>query len=201
MEFLANLKLEVEIFVTKIADLFGVRVISSDQKESIIKYYKAKYGMANFVETGTYIGDMLWALKDDFESLVSIELSEVLYKRAKRRFSGVDNVKLIKGDSGSVIPKLLKGARVPTLFWLDAHWSGGSTAKADTRTPIQKELRAILKHKIKNHAILIDDADMFNGTYGYPSMSEVKKMVKELTPWYSVFIKDGIIRIVPIRKK
>ena len=201
MDFIADCKLEIEILSTKIANLFATRTISSGEKVLTIKYYKNKFSINNFVETGTYIGDTLWSLKDGFENLVSIELSRVLYRRAKRRFSGIKKVKLINGDSGEEIEKILKKIKQPTLFWLDAHWSGGSTAMADKRTPIVRELEAILRHKIKNHVVLIDDADMFNGEFDYPAVLEVRKTVKKLAPRHSISVKDSIIRIIPASKK
>ena len=51
------------------------------------------------VETGTFLGDMLAAMRDDFDSLTSIELSEELHSRAKRRFAGDPKITLLHGDS------------------------------------------------------------------------------------------------------
>ena len=40
-----------------------------------------------FVESGTFFGDMLSAVRPDFERLFSIELSPSLARRARRRFA------------------------------------------------------------------------------------------------------------------
>src|SRR5690606_34198623 len=51
-----------------------------------------KYGKENnyqvFVETGTYLGDMVEAQKKHFKQLISIELGEDLFNKAVDRFKG-----------------------------------------------------------------------------------------------------------------
>lgn len=39
-----------------------------------------------FIETGTYLGDMVWAMKDVFKQIYSIKLSDDLYKKAVKKF-------------------------------------------------------------------------------------------------------------------
>jgi len=56
------------------------------------------------------------------------------------------------------------------------------------------ELEAIQNHFIKNHVILIDDADDFIGKNGYPTLNEVQAILKRINPEYKVEVKDNIIR-------
>ena len=51
--------------------------------------------MKILVETGTYRGDMLDAMKDSFDTLYSIELSKELYDLARSRFKNVRHIQLI----------------------------------------------------------------------------------------------------------
>ena len=56
-------------------------------KQFIIRRYKEKYGARLFMETGTYLGDMVYAQRRVFDSIISIELGEelfifLLYKKA-----------------------------------------------------------------------------------------------------------------------
>jgi predicted O-methyltransferase YrrM len=99
-------------------------------KQQVIRNYAKDYGIKILVETGTLHGDMLEAMRKDFERLYSIELDEKLYKDAQKRFNGVNHIELIHGDSGVQLEFLLKKTE-PALFWLDGHYSGGITAKGE----------------------------------------------------------------------
>ena len=99
-----------------------------------VRFYVEKYQLKNFVETGTYVGDTLDYIAKAGIKCTSIELSKELYKAACNRFKGVGNIRLLQGDSGKVLPQLLEQISEPTLFWLDGHYSGGTTARGDAIT-------------------------------------------------------------------
>lgn len=109
------------------------------------------------------MGEMVEAQKLRFDKIYSIELGIDLYQKAKRRFKGNKSVTIINGDSGKVLPVLLEEISEPAIFWLDGHYSGGITAKADKECPIFEELDAIFKFNKFNHVLLIDDARCING--------------------------------------
>lgn len=155
------------------------------EKERVIREYKGGI----LVETGTYEGDMVKAMLDSFAEIYSIELSKELFKKAQKRFAEIKKVHLYQGDSGKILPQILKELKQPAVFWLDAHYSEGYTAKGEKETPIFKELGAILKFPHK--AILIDDARCFTGKNDYPTIEEIKTLVKGR----EVEVKDDIIRI------
>ena len=93
------------------------------------------------------------------------------------------------------MPKVLKDINKPCLFWLDAHYSGGSTAKGQTNTPVIDELECILNHKNGNeHVILIDDARLFVPENDYPAVEEIKNLVLSTCPNWTFKVKDDIIR-------
>lgn len=148
-------------------------------KETFVKKYKRRFKIKTFIETGTYLGEMVSAVKDSFDKIYSIELNEELYKKAKKDFARFDNIEILQGDGGEVLPKLLKSVNEPTLFWLDGHYSAGITSKGGLNTPIMKELEAILKHPVKQHIILIDDARLFNGAGDYPAYDEIAKIAEK----------------------
>lgn len=165
-------------------------------KQGVVKKYARTYNCQLFFETGTYLGDMIQVVKDDFKHIYSVELSEQLYRQAQLRFKNNNNITLLQGDSGKVIREVLKQIRESCLFWLDAHYSGGITATGNKNSPIIEEINTILKHSIKNHVILIDDARMFVGKDGYPELSEVKETVAMLRPELNITVEKDIIRIV-----
>ena len=51
------------------------------------------------------------------------------------------------------------------------------------------------RHPVKNHVILIDDARLFNGTNGYPTLGEVKEAAETTRPDFSFYVEQDIIRI------
>ncbi len=162
-------------------------------KQITVTEYKQKYGYNILVETGTYIGDMVEAQKKRFKQIISIELGFDIFEKAQKRFRNDKNVIIIQGDSGKVLPEILKGINEPAIFWLDGHYSGGETAKGSKACPIYEELKAILNSKI-NHVILIDDANLFIGKEDWLKIDRLIKYVKSRNEKYQVEIKDNIIR-------
>lgn len=166
--------------------LFGI------SKEGLFEKYPNKY----FVETGSYLGDGInqALLSKCYEKIYSIELSEQYFEHCTDRFSNVDNVTILFGDSSVELSDVLKQIDAPATFWLDGHWSGGDTAKGVTMSPIIKELKLIKEHPIKTHTILIDDVRLF-GTieFDYVTLDDIIKILLEINPDYEIFFEDGYV--------
>jgi hypothetical protein len=148
-----------------------------------------------FIETGTYMGDMIDAQKKNFVSLNTIELSHDLSTRAKRRFERFRNIHVYEGDSASLLSGIVRKIHKPSIFWLDAHYSGGVTEKNKTNTPIISELQVILMSSSLAHVILIDDARYFNGESDYPTIQTVTSLVKKYRSAARIYTKDDILHI------
>jgi len=161
-------------------------------KQRIVLDYAASSGAQVFIETGTYYGNMLEACLDHFDQLVSCEIEKHFFRRAHRRFRHKSKVKILHGDSGKLLPELLRTIRRPCLFWLDAHYSCGLTGSAEMETPIGRELEAIFRHPY-GHTILIDDASSFAGTNDYPTIAWVEQAARRVG--YSFAVSDNIIRL------
>ena len=101
-------------------------------KQRALRELSEAYGTRVLVETGTYWGDMVAALEDRFDRIYSIELSDFLYEKARRRFRGRDNIEILHGDSAQRLPEVIARLQQPALFWLDGHNSGAETAKASS---------------------------------------------------------------------
>ena len=164
-------------------------------KQMTVKAYAAKYGTDIFVETGTYLGEMVKAIKYSFKKIYSIELSYNLYQKVENKFSKCKHIEIYNGDSSAVLPDILNRIHEPCLFWLDAHYSEGITEKGEKETPIIEELEHIFSHLVKNHVILIDDARCFTGQSDYPSLKDLKQYIANQSPFYSFHVADDIIRI------
>jgi hypothetical protein len=146
-------------------------------KQKILKRYALDYNLELLVETGTHYGDMIEALKNNFEFIYSIELSKELYLKARRRFLRKKHIKITQGNSAIVLEELVKNIKKPTLFWLDGHYSGGKTAKGDLNTPVLKELTHIFTIERNDYVILIDDARCFDNDPSYPTLEELEKFI------------------------
>jgi hypothetical protein len=172
---------------------FGGKTIPDVVKEQTVKEYAERFQLHTFIETGTYLGKMVNAVKDVFEQVYSIELSNELYQYTERRFAKNYNIGILHGDSGEVLENLLPHIHKPCLFWLDGHYSGGETARGDLITPIQKELHWIFNHSLSD-VILIDDARLFTGENDYPTIAKLQ-IASKLVGYNSFEVKDDIIRV------
>ncbi len=136
-------------------------------KHALLLHLAKKFNLQTFVETGTHFGGTLNAMQPHFEQLYSIELSEHWYQHAIGMFWNIRNIELIQGDSAVELPKLLGALPNKSLFWLDAHYSGGDTAMSED--PLKKEVEAIICLR-PNSLIVIDDQQPGNhlAAYGNP---------------------------------
>lgn len=164
-------------------------------KQQLVIDYIRRFSPSAFIETGTYKGKMVYAVMPYINEIYSIELDETLYRNAHKRFIGYPNIHILHGQSGEVLPGLLNNINNGCLFWLDAHYSSGSTAKAELETPIMQELECILNHpKATEHVILIDDACCFTGKDDYPTIDTLKRFVSGIYPDWTFEVKNDIIR-------
>ena len=88
-------------------------------KASIVKAYQHRFGPRVFVETGTFAGGMIDAVRDRFERITSLELDPGWHARAVQSFRGQAHTNLLQGDSG-VRRRRSRDATELALFWLDA---------------------------------------------------------------------------------
>jgi len=180
------------------------RAMPNMGKQQVVVEYIKQFSPAVFIETGTYKGKMVYAVMPYLKEIYSVELDRLHFERVQRRFAGYPNIHILHGQSGQLLPRILEDIDKSCLFWLDAHWSGGSTAKGDSQTPIMQEMDSILNHPNANeHVILIDDAPYFNGQNDYPTLEALKRFVLDIHPDWTFEIKDDIIRthsndIIPV---
>lgn len=166
-----------------------------EYKQHIITHLSSKIGISTFIETGTFLGFMIEIMRYRFKKIVSIELDQNLFEKAKAKFLTEKNITILQGDSSKILPIVLIDLHEPALFWLDGHYSEGITAKGKLNTPIVSELKSILEHPIKDHLILIDDARCFVGIDDYPTVEELRTLVLKYNPALNFNVKNDIIVI------
>ena len=138
-----------------------------------------------FVETGTHVGDTIFFMEKFFKHLHTIELQENLYNMTSKAYNDRDfaasvgwekdydllehnKIDFYLGDSADKIKDIIKKLDGNTVFFLDAHWSGGdgmtkTAHKKDKETPLKEELEHI-NNKFKYKAIIIiDDCRLLGG--------------------------------------
>lgn len=153
-------------------------------------------GRDTFVETGTFYGDTLAAVQDDFERLISIELHPRLARRAARRFGHTPRVRIVQGDSSDQLEAILREVGGPAVIWLDGHYSGMLTARGESGdTPVLRELDAVLRAGTSADAILVDDARLFGTDPAYPTIDQVAERMKAARPHCVVRVEDDIIQM------
>lgn len=150
------------------------------QKNDAIIGYAAQHGCDTLVETGAGEGDMIAATLGSFEKIYSIELSHDACLAVANRFRNAANVTILHGDSGEVLGKVIPLLTGPTLFYLDAHYCGGSSARGPKETPVLRELEVIIPNLSRGDVILIDDWTQFGSNPEYPKPAELIAFITSL---------------------
>jgi len=172
-------------------------VPEDDEKHEILRECARRFRCRVLVETGTYQGDTVAAVRRDFDDIYTIELHHELYRRARWRFVLDRHVHVVSGDSAEELDRLLPQLTRPTLFWLDAHYSCGgvTSAKGKYDPPLLYELKAILGLREPRHVVLIDDARLFGTEPSYPALDAVERVVRESGLGLEVDVSRDIVRI------
>jgi hypothetical protein len=165
-------------------------------KQRTVRDYAQRYGLRVLVETGTYYGEMVDAMKNRFAEIYSVEFDSQLAQRAAKKFSRWPHIHILEGDSQKVVPELLKSLKDPTLFWLDAGYYGWAGLHGNEKR-LTSEIEAVLSHSIPQHVILMDDARGLNGLNGSPTVPELKQRIEAEFPGRGFEVKYDILRITP----
>jgi hypothetical protein len=160
-----------------------------------------------FVETGTFQGaTAMWAA-NVFPNVITIEASAELHAQAAANFGHLKNIRFLHGHSPAVLRQIVPMLPQPTIYWLDAHWSGGATAGRENECPLLDEIRAIDGHG-PGHGhdayILIDDARLFlappplpHKAEQWPELAVVLAVLREKHPSRHIVVAEDVIIGVP----
>ncbi len=166
-------------------------------KQSVVRMYGKRFGLHTLVETGTYQAEMVTAQQKNFQRIVSIELDQDLFHRADALFAGMSHISILQGDSSQILPGVVAEITAPCVFWLDAHYSGGITARGILDTPIVQELEILFSRRNNWDVILIDDVHAFDGSNDYPALADLLKFLAAARPNSVLEVADNIIRLHP----
>lgn len=170
----------------------------------------------SWIETGTEKGESVKQvlLYGGFSTLDSIEVNVSLYTKAHALFSPFKEVTIHCGESPRVLEHLFSNSfrrNVPTVFWIDAHFSGGSREEMSQKgwgeCPLLAELDSIFTHSWSVPPVLIiDDAEMFQKDFwntrqearwfnwrDWPSLEQIKTRM----PGYVIqIVKEELNEVV-----
>jgi hypothetical protein len=147
-----------------------------------------------YIETGTYLGDGIKHVINDYEIIHSIELSEKWYQHNVKQFKNNKNVKMYLGDSKKILPELLKTINEPITIYLDAHYSGGTTAFGEEEVPLLFELE-VLKERKYDDIIIIDDCRLLGKT-GICGAGDNHPVYPTMTYNWSNITENKIINLI-----
>lgn len=128
--------------------------------QDLILALKARMGVGEFIETGTYRGDTAAWAAGHFSRVTTIELSPEFHAAAVERFRAQPAVRALQGNSATVLREVIPALGGPALFWLDAHWSGLDTAGREAECPLLEEI-ALINAAPDGHVVLVDDARLY----------------------------------------
>jgi hypothetical protein len=141
-----------------------------------------------------------------FPAVITIELSEELHAAAVTRLADEPRVRALQGHSARVLGEVLDPA-APTLYFLDGHWSQGTTAGAEDECPLLGELEAIAPGH-PDDCILVDDARLFasappppHDPARWPTLLEVLDALRARWPEHLVTVLEDQIIAVPERAR
>ena len=111
------------------------------------------------VETGTYQGDGVeTALALGFPKVISIEIFYDFFDACKKKFAADSRVTILHGNSALMLWDAIKDVDDRITFWLDGHaFPEEDKPLGGKACPLLEELEQISRHRIKSHAIMIDD--------------------------------------------
>ena len=158
---------------------FGFKNPNSYTKFRIINQIRKKTRANMLIETGTYLGVNAERCSKVFDKVYTIELDKVLAKNAQNHFSNNKKIEVFWGDAQKLLPGLLEKNEITNaVIFLDAHFSGGPTARGVLPEPAIEELKIISNFQEKIKAIIIDDFRCFGSEPDFPSKSDLIKAVE-----------------------
>ncbi len=136
--------------------------IHSNVPGPLLARLRRQHHLDFFVETGSAYGDTAELAAIMFDRVWSCDIDPVLVKWSAVRLTDYTNVTLGREYSPDFLRRIKPELTQPTLYWLDAHWCGGSI-KPDKECPLLEEIEAIgsFRGPFDGHSVLlIDDINL-----------------------------------------
>lgn len=159
-----------------------------------------------YIETGILHGESIQkAIDAGFDKIYAIDVNPIFIKENKLKFKDEikkNRLKIFKGLSTEVLPKILNNINEKSTIFLDAHDLGYDGIPENkygykNECPILDEINIISNHSINNHNIIIDDIKMIITNYGWAdgyniSLDMIKEKVLLINKNYKFELIDDI---------
>jgi hypothetical protein len=161
---------------------------------------------ANWIETGTYLGETSFYLSRYSNFVTTIEPNSDLHRRAKDKYKDIENINFILGASETRFEQVMQNHSGKLNIFLDGHYSGGLTSKTNYTTPLVVELDSIIKHlnRFDEIRLFIDDIRCMNPEIDefseYPSLSAVLYKISGISSNVSVQHDILCVTLTPSKK-
>lgn len=171
----------------------------------LVECLKEALPLSILVETGTFEGDTVATMAPFFDRLITVEVSEPLWKSARDRFKGESKVEAHLGNSPEALSRIRPVlGDASTLFWLDAHWCvAENTAGDESQCPLLAELSAIDRLG-DTSVVLIDDARLFlapppepHDVAQWPSFDQIVTALRRLSDQHELMVVNDVIAFYP----
>lgn len=158
-----------------------------------------------FVETGTFKGDTVELVKNQFSEIYTIELSDEYFRKAQVRFADSKHINVVHGDSSRILATIAPKLQVQSvLYFLDAHWcEAKNTAGKMSQCPLLEEIRAIGRLN-EQSLIIIDDARLFLATplqpheiFQWPDFNDVLAELQSISKNHKIMVLNDTIIFYP----
>lgn len=140
-----------------------------------------RFNLKWFVETGTYYGNTAEATALVFDRVLTVECCNWDFmSETRERLGHYPHVTMYDSESVTFLMHILPLLSQPTLFYLDAHWSGQEDQKPRTECPLLAELDTISSLD-GQHCIVIDDLPLFQVRREPPFDPDVWPSIDDIT--------------------
>lgn len=164
-------------------------------KRAILKTKAKDFGASIFVETGTFLGDTPWFFRNYFDRIYTIEVQPAYAALALNRFDKFTHIEVLEGDSSVRLQDIVPKVEGPCLYWLDGHYSSGTTGSGTKECPIWTELDTIFELSKAPLYIMIDDARCFGTDPAYPEIEDLIEYLSKKAPDFELKIENDIIHL------
>ncbi len=175
----------------------------------LVSSLKSALPLDIFAETGTFQGDSIASVRDQFSEIYSVELSDEYYELAVERFTGDARINLVHSDSPSALQEWgQKLSERSALYFLDAHWCAAeNTASILSQCPLLDEIKAIGKLN-SDSVIVIDDARLFlapplapHEISQWPSFHQIISALYSMSCHHELMVVNDVIVFYPKQVK
>lgn len=171
--------------------------LHSLMKFRVIRALGRRVGARCLIETGTFRGVTTARCAWVFDRVLTVELDAQLAAQATAYLAKYRNVTVYQGDAVALLPRMLAhpGAARCIVF-LDAHYSGGNTARGEVPEPAIAELDILAQRRERIAGIVIDDFRCFGVEDGFPTKAQLLAAAERHFPHPAFAIRALVDQLV-----